>query len=113
MLTKKEANDLKPRLIESLKFIFRYTDKTIGFTTKKTEAKDVFIWGSIDDEEIEIIATVLVENGQKSKVFSTGVRQITRNHQKMKMGIILAPRLMFTFKHYMENGFKLPFGGIN
>lgn len=110
-LTKKESSELLPRVVESLRIVFKYTDQGINFTTKDEQARNVYIWGSIDDDELKIIAIALVEGGQRSKVVATAVRQVSRNYQKLQMGIILVPRFVMTVNHYIQNGFGLPFGG--
>lgn len=113
VLTKKESGELKDRLKEALKVFFQFTDKGIGMTTKNKEAKTVFIWSTIDNEELEVIVTALLESGQRSKLIASSVRNITRNYQKLQMGLILAPRFVLTVQHYLNNGFNLPFGGKN
>lgn len=110
-LSQKEAKDLKERLKEALRVFFQLTDKGIGLTTKKEEARVVLIWSSIDNDELDVIVTTLLESGQKSKIIAQSVRNITYNYKKLQMGLILAPRFVLSVQHYLHNGFKLPFGG--
>lgn len=110
-LTQKEAKDLKDRLKEALRVFFKLTDKGIGLTTKKEEARVVLIWSTIDNDELDVIVTTLLESGQKSKIIAQSVRNITYNYKKLEMGLILAPRFVLSVQHYLHNGFKIPFGG--
>jgi len=100
-----------PRVKDSLKTFFKFVDKGIGITTENQEARNVLIWSSIDDEELTTIATVMVEGAQRSPRIAQGVRAVVKNHKRLEMGLILAPRFVLSWQHYMQNGFMLPFGG--
>lgn len=111
VLSKKEADGMNARLKEALKTLFKGLDSAIGMTTKNPGAKNVQIWSTIEDFEVEIIATALLENSMKSKVFATVTRRITRDFMKLQIGIITFPRFYQTYSHYMQNGFALGLPG--
>jgi hypothetical protein len=111
VMTKKEAGEQKERLDNALLVFFKNADKFIGFTTKGKTANDIFIWQSIQKDEIEVISTAMLENAQRSKVIATVTRNITRNYQKLQMGIILIPRFIMTVQNYIQNGIGLTIGG--
>jgi hypothetical protein len=108
-LTKKESNDLQPRIENALREIFKGVDKLIDFTTKTQMIPNVTIWSSIEDSEITVIAVAMLETGQRSKVVSTITRRMANDYTKLQMGIITLPRFIETYKHYMANGFGFGF----
>lgn len=112
LLTPKESKELLPKVSDALETIFKNSDKFIGFTTKSESAKEVYIWASIDKSEITVIATSLVETGQRSQIAATLVRKVARDYTKLQLGIILLPRFLMTVQHYLSNGFANPFAGL-
>jgi hypothetical protein len=110
VLTAKESKELQPRLDDALKALFGFMDTGIGFTTKKQEARNVMIWKTIDKEEVSVISAFLIERGQTSPMVAGAVRKMTRNYRHLQLGMIMLPRFVMTAQHYMQNGFKLPFG---
>lgn len=108
-----EAKDLLPKFNEALRTIFQMADRVISMTNK--EQAEAWIWQSIDKAERDIIATHLIELGQKSKVIAEGVRRITAAHRLLQIGLITGPRFLMTVQHYSEHGgIGLPsFGGKN
>lgn len=102
VLTATEAKDLLPKFEASLATVFKWADKAISMTNK--DMADAWIWASIDKSEREIIATHLIELGQKSKVVAEAVRKVTAMHRLMQIGLITGPRFYMTAQHYMEHG---------
>jgi hypothetical protein len=112
-LTKKESNELQPRVENALKALFTGVDKAIDMTTKNRTPDGVHIWGSIEDFEITIIATALLETGQKSKVVSTVTRRLAQDYTRLQLGIIVFPRFYDSYRHYITNGFGFGFSQNN
>ena len=110
LLTKTESKELKPRIEEALQIIFKYSDKFIQMTTKKEEARNVIIWGNMEKDEIGVLATFLVERGQKNKIMAGLSRKLSRDYQLLQVQILTLPRFYQMYMHYFENGFLLPFG---
>jgi hypothetical protein len=109
-LTVKESKELQPRIENALRMLFNGTDKVISVTTKRALEEKVFIWSSVDDDEITMIATYMLEAGQKSRVVSTITRRMSRDYMLLNLSIIALPRFIETYKHYALNGFGLTLG---
>jgi hypothetical protein len=112
-LTQKESKDLKPRLEEAMKVLFKGMDKTMELTTKRIPNGGINIWKNIEDEEVSIIANALLEAGQNSKVVSTITRRVIADYSKLQIGIILLPRFIDTYSNYMTHGFGFGFTNTN
>ncbi len=97
-LTQKQANQYLPQMKDALKTFFKYADKGIEKTSKKT---NIHIWTSIDDEEIEVLASTLVEGATRSPVLAGAVKGIATNHKRLQVGFILMPRFIETVKTYL------------
>lgn len=111
VLNIKEVKELQPRIKEALKTFFTYFDKGIGYTTKKVEMKKVYIWSTIDNDELDVLTNALLESATRSKIMAGTVRKISRSYQMLQVQLITLPRFIMTIQHYMNNGFELPFGG--
>lgn len=87
--------------------VFRWMDYGITQTNK---AKAVaVIWSDIDDSDILVLVEETIAAAKRSRIVATGVRQLSRAHRLLRLGIITGPRFMQTVKHYSNNGgFILP-----
>lgn len=92
--------------------LFQYFDQTITYTNRE-QAKAV-IWSDIDDEDIKILVSVVIDGGKRSRIVATAVRQVNRSYNLLRVGIITGPRFVETFQFYASHGgFTVPmnFGG--
>lgn len=109
-LSNKEGEEVLPKIRALLEFVFRHMDKGISVSNRnKAEAR---IWSSIDDEDIDIIASHLVEMGKASKIVATAVRRMTNSYRLLQIGLITLPKFIQTYQFYAANGgFALALGG--
>lgn len=108
-LTKKEGDEILPKIKGLLEFIFRHADK--GITISNRNRAEAHIWSSIDDEDIEIIATHLVEMGKASRIVATAVRRMTNSYRLLQIGLITLPKFIQTYQFYAANG-GFALGGV-
>jgi hypothetical protein len=101
-LTKKEGDEILPKIKGLLEFIFRHADK--GITISNRNRAEAHIWSSIDDEDIDIIATHLVEMGKASRIVATAVRRMTNSYRLLQIGLITLPKFIQTYQFYAANG---------
>lgn len=101
-LSNKEGEEMQPKIRALLEFIFRHMDKGISISNRnKAEAH---VWRSIDDEDLDIIASHLVEMGKASKVVATAVRRMTNSYRLLQIGLITLPKFIQTYQFYAANG---------
>lgn len=106
-LTEKESKELRPRMVLVLQTVFRYMD--FGITATNKAHAEAYIWQTIDPNDCETIAGLLVESGKRSPIMAVAVRKLSLSYKYMQVGIITLPRFLQTYKFYMENGgFLMP-----
>ena len=108
-LTQKEANELLPKMKDIIKAFGKYMDQ--GITQTNRERAEAKIWRTLDAEEIDVIATHLVEMAQGSKLVATAVRRVTNGWRLLQLGLITGPRFWQTVAFYREHGGFALFGG--
>lgn len=101
-LSASEAKDLEPKVKGMLSFIFRYTDKGISVTNRERAKAE--IWQDIDDEDLDIIATHLVDMAKASRVVATAVRKLSNSYRLLQIGLITTPRFIQTAQFYSQHG---------
>lgn len=101
-LTKKEGDEILPKIKGLLEFIFRHADKGISISNKNRA--EAHIWSTIDEEDIDIIATHLVEMGKASRIVATAVRRMTNSYRLLQIGLITLPKFIQTYQFYAANG---------
>jgi hypothetical protein len=101
-LTNKEGEEVLPKIRALLEFVFRHMDK--GITVSNRNRAQAAIWSNIDGEDIDIIASHLVEMGKASKVVATAVRRMTNSYRLLQIGLITLPKFIQTYQFYAENG---------
>lgn len=116
VLTKTEGKELYDGLKASIKVILSYADLSISYTNKEKYGQPVTIWANVTDEELNILASAIIEAGYGSKIAATAVRRTVQNHRLLVMGQMSIPKFIQTITYYKENGIRLPFlelfGGI-
>src|SRR2546430_2610834 len=101
-LSEKEAQDIREPLKAASADYFVYADELI-YATHKAH-KQVNIWSSIDDEELDILVDVWIARAKKSVKSANHVAGIINRHNELKIGLILAPRFYQTFRVYVDGG---------
>lgn len=110
VLTDKEGKEYAEKMNSVFRTIFRYTDS--GITATNRDKAQAVIWSDIDDEDIGVLIEVTIGGAKKSRIVATAVRQVSKAHNLLRLGIITGPRFMQTVKFYSDHGgFVLPFGG--
>lgn len=90
--------------------IFQLMDK--GITATNQERAIAVIWSDMDDEDIGVLVDVTIDGAKRSRIVATAVRQVSRAHNMLRVGLITGPRFLATVRHYSQHGgFVLPFGG--
>lgn len=108
-LTNKEGDEILPKIKGLLQFLFRHADK--GITITNRNRAEAHIWSAIDDEDIDIIASHLVEMGKASKIVATAVRRMTNSYRLLQIGLITLPKFIQTYQFYAANGGFAIMGG--
>lgn len=107
-LTKKEADELRPHIVGALKVLFKGLDKGISLTNR--DRAEAWIWQSIDDREVQVIADHLVSMGLESRLAATALRGMARTYRTWEIGVITLPRAVLSIQFYAEHGgFAMPF----
>lgn len=107
VLSAAEANDMRPRLIEYLTWQSDHMDQFIIATTRGHDPT-IVIWSNLDDAEIEIIADYLLNRARKDKMTAQAVRYAVTLLERIKVGIIVLPRLYRTMLTYLQRGLDIP-----
>ena len=105
-LTDTETVKLRPKLIEYLTWQTEHMDQFIIATTVGHD-HDIEIWSDLSEAEIEILADFLLNRGKQDIRTANTVRYISEIMDKIKLGIILAPRVYRTIMIYIERGFSI------
>lgn len=95
-LSKKEVEELREPFIEALKDDFKYLDEAIWwYSHDKSEPQ---IWSDLDDEEIEVIARVMLRRAERSPAAATLVRNIVDASDYVNVAVITVPRTIKTMQ---------------
>lgn len=105
-ITKNESKEM----IERMKSVIRTANRGIDsmLTATNKQKQKAIIWATMDNEEISVIATHIVEMGMASHVVAQAVRRITQTHRLLEIGVITLPRFVSTYRFYLENGLMFP-----
>ena len=107
VLSAAEASDIRPRLIEYLTWQSEHMDQFIIATTRGHDTT-IVIWSDLDDAEIEIVADWLLNRARTDKATATAVRYAVTLLERIKVGIIILPRMYRTMMIYLQRGLDLP-----
>lgn len=105
-LTDAEAIRLRPKMIEYILWQSEHLDQFIIATTVGHDGT-IEIWGDLDDAEAEILVDYLIARGKVSVRTANTVRYVSSFIDKIKLGLILGPRVYKTIRIYMERGLSL------
>lgn len=104
-LTDAEVIKMRPKLIEYIIWQSEHMDDFISATTRGHET--VEIWSNLDQDDAEIIADFLISRARVSVNTAVVVRTAAGLMDKIKLGLIIGPRVLSTFRIYMERGFSI------
>lgn len=102
VFSEREAEDIREPLINAMRDYFLYADELM-FATLRTHPQ-VMIWRTIDDEDIEKLASVWLTRARINPQAAAHVAMIVDKHLQIQVGMILVPRFIETFKMYVQYG---------
>jgi hypothetical protein len=106
-LSAEEASRLRPRLIEYITWQSEHLDSFIIATTKGHDPT-IEIWGNMDEAEIEILTDYLLSRARHDPVTAQAVRFASEILDRIKVGIIVLPRVYRTVTLYFARGLDIP-----
>lgn len=101
-----EAIKLKPRIIEFLTWTTDNIDNFIIATTKGHD-ETIVIWSDMQEGEIEILADFFIQRGKNNGQSAQLVRNMAVFMERIKLAVIIAPRMYKTAMAYIERGISL------
>jgi hypothetical protein len=101
-LSETESFRLRPKLIATILWQSEHMDEFIKATTHGH--RDVYIWSQIDNDDAEVIADYLIERGKQNGHVAKVVREVSTLLDKLKLGLIVAPKVYATIMVYIERG---------
>lgn len=105
-LTDTEVIKLRPKLIEYFVWQTEHFDQFIIATTVGHD-DSIVIWADLSYDEIEIIVDYLLSRGKTDARTATAVRYASVMLDRVKLGLIVLPRMYKTFMIYMTRGFSI------
>ena len=105
-LTDKEALIMKEPLVQSILWTTEHIDQFIIATTKGHD-HSIEIWGNMDETEATIIAIFMLERGKQSAKAAKVVRTMVTLMDRIKLMVIIAPRMYYTMMIYLQRGIAL------
>lgn len=104
-ITLAEVAKYKPGMIRLIMFSSDHMDDGITAITKGHQP--VSIWSTIETPDAEILADAFLEAGQKSAAIAEKVRWVMEWEKKVKVGIILAPRIYRSIVYTVITGISV------
>lgn len=105
-LTDAEAIRARPKLVEFILWQSEHMDQFIIATTVGHDPT-IEIWGDISKDEAEIIADFLISRGKTNVQTATAIRHAIVFIDRLRLGLIIGPRLYRTMMTYFERGFSI------
>jgi hypothetical protein len=105
-MSQMEADQIQAEFEEGLVQVFELLDKIITATTR-THPK-VEIWSDMDDEEIRLVAKVMLSAARTSARVATAVRTTVMLYRQMRIAEIFGVRFYKTWEVYSMFGFEMP-----
>ncbi len=100
-LTNKEADELLQKTKDALKKAFLLPDVILEIIVKGHEEVD--IW-SLDDEDAESWAKLLIEQGKRNGKEAQVVRKLASAYDRLFLAGLFIPRIKQTFTHIKGHG---------
>lgn len=107
-LKPREAKSKLDRVAKVIKYAGELADEAIPIFSR-THA-DAAIWSTLNAEECETLASLLVDLGKEYVIAAQVVRGLDRSYYLWQAGVITGPRIKATVGYYVRNGFLLSFG---
>lgn len=104
-LTDAEVIKMRPKLIDYIIWQSEHLDDFISATTRGH--LPVEIWSDLDKDDAEIIADFFISQGRVNDRAAVAVRYAATMMDKIKLGIIIGPRMYRTMITYIERGFSI------
>ncbi len=101
-----EAVLLRPKLKDTVEWTSDHLDEFIIATTQGHD-KNIEIWSNLDETEIEIIVDFLIDRGKASERAANAIRKSITLYERLKLMVIIAPRLYATLLTYLEKGVSI------
>lgn len=93
-LTIAEAKALEEPLLSALESDFYYLDQYLWYRTQDpTQAP---IWSDMDNEDLQVLTSILLKRGQKSAATAATVRTIVNGSVYADVTMLMVPRIMKT-----------------
>jgi hypothetical protein len=105
-LTDSEVIRLRPKMVELVLWQTEHMDQFIIATTRGHNP-NIIIWSDMTPEEAEIIVDYLMSRGKVDARFAVAVRQAAQFMDRLRLALIIMPRMYATFMTYMQNGISI------
>jgi hypothetical protein len=105
-LTDTEVLRLRPKMVEYIMWQTEHMDQFIIATTVGHDPS-IEIWGDITPDEAEIIVDYLLARGKTDVRTAQAVRYASTLIDRLKLGLIIAPRFYATAMMYIKRGFSI------
>lgn len=104
-LTDAEKLGYKEKLVEFFLWTSDHMDEAITATTRGH--KPVEIWSSISKDEAELLADYMLNRAKSDPKMAKVVRQIVTFMDKIRVAVIILPRMYATAMYYLQEGFSI------
>ncbi len=94
VLSQKEAQELYEPLREAIKSEFHVIDEALWLRCPQIDGRD--IWGNVDDDETEALASLLLKRGQRNAATAAVVRGMIDASDYIVVGAMFVPRIQQT-----------------
>ena len=95
-LSQREALELFEPLKQALQDDFGYLDEGIWLYCMSEDRQP--IWGNIDDDEVSVLARLMLKQGQKNAEVAASVRILVDSDIYIQVAAIVAPRAIRTYQ---------------
>src|SRR6266571_6283605 len=102
-LSDAEVIRLRPKLVEYLTWQTEHLDQFI-IATSGGHDPTIEIWGTMSIDEMEILADFLLQMGKTDVKAATAVRYASVLMDRVKLGLIIVPRMYHTLAIYWQRG---------
>ncbi len=105
-LTDAEAIKMRPKLVEYFIWQSEHLDQFI-IATSGGHDDSIVIWSDLSYDEIEILVDFLIQRGKSNARTAVAVRYASVMLDRVKLGLIVLPRMYKMFMIYMTRGFSM------
>lgn len=102
MLSLAEAEAIRENLEIGLKAVLEGLDW--GLTHSNKARAEAVIWQTIDDEDVAYLVGLMLNAGVRIPAASAAVRALAQISHQYKVGTILLPRFLESWRFYSRNG---------